>query len=243
MDLNHTVDFKIDALSPNTIPMVRLAKYLERLAILMGSEDNVHFKQIRKGSAIPEMFIDPPAIAAVITRLSQVAAGIGAPDALKAKDQINQLLREDLSSATLRFRGGAKILYFPGCKTPLAEEAFVLEEGQLIGTLIRLGGKDETVPVTLQDYDKTTYNCTATRENIKKLAQFIYGEPICVKGKGKWRRTVFGKWELVEFKIQSWELLETTSLEQVVEAIRRIPNNGWDAFTDPQAELRKLREG
>lgn len=243
VETQHNIDFKIDALSPDTISMVRLARYLERLAALLGSPESVHFKQIRKGSAVPEMFVDPAAIASVTNRLNQVAAGTAPADALKAKDQINQLLREDQSSAILRIRGGAKLLNFPGCKMPLAEEAFVHEDGQLIGSVIRLGGKDETVPLMLQDLDKTTYNCTTTREITKQLARFIFGEPIRVKGKGKWRRTAERKWELEDFRIDSWESLESTSPEQVIESLRAVPNNGWDDFSDPQAELRKLREG
>ena len=42
--------FKIDAYSPETIPMARLAEYMSDLAVLFGNRENVHFVQLEPGS-------------------------------------------------------------------------------------------------------------------------------------------------------------------------------------------------
>ena len=42
MDTHTTFDFRIDTLSPETLPMVRLAEYAAALGKLMGSEEHVH---------------------------------------------------------------------------------------------------------------------------------------------------------------------------------------------------------
>ena len=43
-------EFQIDAFSPATIPMARLAQYLAELAALLGQPERVHFEKLKKGS-------------------------------------------------------------------------------------------------------------------------------------------------------------------------------------------------
>ncbi len=126
--------------------MARLADYLARLAILFGHQDQVYFSKVRKGNAIPEIHVHETAAPKVQSRLKLVGAGSGPEDASKAVHDINAMLRDDNTSATLGSKGGAMVINFPGCKTPLAEEAIVHEAGELIGSVIRVGGKDDTVP-------------------------------------------------------------------------------------------------
>ena len=43
-------EFHIDAFTPATIPMARLALYLTELAALFGHTESVHFEKVKKGS-------------------------------------------------------------------------------------------------------------------------------------------------------------------------------------------------
>jgi hypothetical protein len=235
-------DFRIDAWKPETLPMARLADYLDRLAVLFGHAEHVHFMKVRKGSAVPEIHVDATAALKVQARLNLVAGGGATEDATKAVRKINDLLRADNASATLAIKGGGRILAFPGCKTPLAEEAVVIEAGELTGTVIRVGGKDETVPLLLQDADGTTYTCNTTRAIAKELARHLFGDLVRVRGVGRWRRTPDRVWELDDFKLQSWELLEQVPLTVAVEGLRAVKGSEWNAMADPQAELKRLRE-
>jgi len=236
-------DFRMDAWTPDTLPMARLAEYLARLATLFGNQEQVYFVKVRKGSAIPEIHVHETAAPKVQARLQLVSTGSGPEDAQKSMQQINSMLREDNASATLRVKHGSVVIDFPGCKTPLAQEAIVHEAGELIGSVIRVGGKDDTVPFLLQDTDGTPYNCTTTRAIARELAHHLFGDLVRVQGMGKWRRTADSVWELDGFKVKSWEPMDQSSLEEAIKALRGIEGSQWNAFDDPQAELKKLREG
>jgi hypothetical protein len=235
-------DFRIDAWLPDTLPMARLAEYLANLAKVFGHQDHVHFLKVRKGSAIPEIHVQETAVPKVQARLKLVGTPDSPEDAAKSVHHINNMLRDDGASAVLRVKGGAQVMVFPGCKTPLADEAIVHETGELIGTVIKVGGKDETVPLLLQDTDGTTYPCTTTRLLARELAHHLFGDLVRVQGTGKWRRTPERAWKLDEFKLKSWEQIDQTPLTDEVAALRAVEGSQWNTFADPQAELKKLRE-
>ncbi len=235
-------DFRIDAWLPDTLPMARLAEYLSNLARVFGHQDHVHFLKVRKGSAIPEIHVQETAVPKVQARLKLVNTPDAPEDATKSVHHINNMLRDDGASAVLRVKGGAQVIVFPGCKTPLADEAIVHEAGELIGTVIKVGGKDETVPLLLQDTDGTTYPCTTNRLLARELAHHLFGDLVRVQGTGKWRRTPERSWRLDEFKLKSWEQIDQTPLIDEVAALRAVEGSKWNTFADPQAELKKLRE-
>lgn len=240
MDTFTTFDFRIDAWTPDTLPMARLAEYAACLAKLMGSEPHVHLLKIRKGSAVPEIAVDLTAEPKVRQRLSLVNTP-DAPDDIKSNwSKVNTLLREDNASAVLRVKHGATILEFPGRKTPLSEEVVVHEQGELDGVVIRVGGKDSTVPVWLQGEGGEKLECNSTREMAKQLAKYLFEEPVRVSGNGKWRRTKERVWELAGFDIKSFEPLDQTPLNELVTKLRAIDTD-WSSMEDPQAELRRLR--
>lgn len=222
--------------------MARLAEYLARLAVLFGHQDQVYFLKVRKGSAIPEIHVHETAAPKVQSRLKLVGSGNGAEDAHRAVRDINSMLRDDNTSATLAVKGGALVINFPGCKTPLAEEAIVHEAGELVGSVIRVGGKDETVPLLLQDTDGTTYQCNTSKTIARELAHHLFGDLVRVQGNGKWRRTPERIWILDLFKIKSWESIDQTSLEDAVKSLRAVEGSKWNTFADPQAQLKKMRE-
>jgi hypothetical protein len=235
-------DFRIDAWMPETLPMARLAEYLLCLSKVFANQEYVHFSKVRKGSAILESMVAIEAVTKVENRLKLVGSIDCPEDSKKLIKSINDMLRVDGASATLSKKGGAKILLFPGCKMPLAEEAIVHEAGELIGTVIKVGGKDATVPLLLQDTDGTTYPCTTTRELARQLAKHLFGDQVRVLGTGKWRRTQDRVWELDDFKLKSWEQLNQTQLADDVAALRSVEGSQWNLYDDPHAELKKLRE-
>jgi hypothetical protein len=222
--------------------MARLADYLARLAVVFGHKEHVHFLKVRKGSAIPEIHVREASARKVNTRLKLVGTAEAPKDLTSSVQNINAMLREDNASAVLRVKGGVQLIQFPGCKTPLADEAVVHEAGELVGAVIRVGGKDDTVPLTLQDTDGAIYSCTTTRAIARDLAKHLFGDLVRVQGSGKWRRTPERAWELDEFRIKSWEQLDQTPLVDEIKALRAVEGSLWNDFADPQAELKKLRK-
>lgn len=237
----HLYDFRIDAWAPDTLPMSRLADYLAELATLFGNREQVHFVKVVKGSAIPVISVENTAYPKVEARLRLVDRSDAPKELICAKQRINEMLREDNASAYLRPRGGAKILEFKGAKTPLAEEVVLFEQGELDGVVLRIGGKDETVPVMLEGENGQYFRCNTKRDIAKQLAGHIFGTPVRVSGKGKWHRNQQGEWALESFDIQSFELLDNTSLEDVIAGLRAVEGSEWNEMAAPQEELKKLR--
>jgi hypothetical protein len=235
-------DFRIDAWQRDTLPMGRLAEYLSGLAKIFGNREQVHFIQVRKGSAIPEIHVQETCAPKVHARLLQIASSAVPEDAVGPLQIINKLLREDNASAVLRIKKGALIIPFPGCKTPLDKETTVVESGELIGTVIRVGGKDDTVPLLLQDTDGTSYRCTTTRAIARELACHLFGKQVRIQGTGTWLRTADRIWVLEEFVLKSWEMLNQVSLANDVITLRAIDGSHWNTFSSPQDELKNLRK-
>lgn len=235
-------DFKIDAWLPETLPLFRLADYASELARLFGSESDVHLLKVRAGSAVIELAVSETAHPRVSSRLARMGTPDAEEDATRTYWRLNQLLRDDVRSAVLKLKRGAKVIAFPGIKTPLAEEVVVHEPGTLDGVVIRVGGSDDTtVPVWLHGENREKLLCTSSRSIAKELAVHLFGGPIRVSGLGKWRRDATRSWELRDFTIKSWELLADTSLVEAVAQLREIPGNEWADLDDPQAEWRRLR--
>lgn len=241
MDGFVTYDFRMDAWLPETLPLARLAEYAVGLSKLFGSESELHLTKIRRGSAVPEIAVAQTANAAISKRLRLIGQPDAPADVRQAFEKINQLLREDGSSATLRLKGGAKVIDFPGHKTPLAEEVVIHEVSELDGVVIRVGGKDETVPVWLQGEGKDPLRCNATRAVAKELAGSLFGQPVRVTGNAKWRRNGDRVWILERLDIKSWQTLESGSLAELVTRLREVQGSDWNLVDDPQAQWKRLR--
>lgn len=234
-------DFRIDAWKPETLPMARLAEYLVKLSTMFGHKEHVHFMQVRKGSAIPEIAVDHEAAPKVAARLRLVGTPEAPQELKRANQEINRMLREDNASAVLKIKRGGSVLVFPGKKTPLAEEVIVHEQGNLDGFVIRVGGKDDSVPVWIEGEGKVIYKCQTNRDIARQLAAHLFDRPVRVTGSGQWCRTPERKWELEDFKIKSFEILDDRPLEEIINNLRQIDGNLWNEMDDPQAELKKLR--
>ncbi len=234
-------DFRIDAWTPDTLPMVRLAEYLAKLSVLFGNKEHVHFLKVRKGSAVPEIAVDLPANPKVIARLRLVGTPDVMEDISRAHKDINHMLQDDGATAYLRVKGGAKLLEFPGVKTPLAEEAMLFEQGELEGVVIRIGGKDDTIPFTLEGESGVYYRCNTSREMAKQLAAYLFGQRVRVHGRGKWRRTQESVWELENFDTKTFEPLDEAPLAEVIDTLRGIEGSEWNEMNNPQEEFKKMR--
>jgi hypothetical protein len=236
--------FKIDGLTPETLPMLRLAAYMVELAQLFSNAERVHFEKVKKGSAVLQAWIEPQAAPKVQSRLQSADSPDAPPDIAKAFRTLNRMLREDDSTGALR-KGTATIIKFPGKKAPLAQTFRVHEAGVLDGIVIRVGGIDESVPIWIQDQQGTVHkNChTRNRSTAKELARHYLGPIIRLTGAAKSVRNQEGEWELEEFTVDTFDVLDAAPLAEAVETIRGMKGNAWNDYDDPLAELKDIREG
>ena len=232
--------FVIDAYRPDTLPMARLAEYMGELARLLGRVDQVHFVRLEAGSTVLVQGVEPEAAPDVAGRLHALRQDGPPEDAAKAFTALNRYLADDNATGLLQESGGAEVLRFPGCEAPapLTFGAFN-QTGVLDGVLIRIGGRDETVPAHLRDGD-TIHLCNATREMARRLAVHLYGPPLRVNGNGCWERDADGCWVMKRFNIATFDVLYDAPLGEVAQRLRAVEGSGWKEIEDPTAELRHL---
>ncbi|GAB4240902.1 MAG: hypothetical protein Kow0032_28840 [Methyloligellaceae bacterium] len=236
--------FRIDAYTPETIPMERLAEYMGDLAKILGEPQSVHFVRLEPGSMVLVQTVDEEAVFKVKHRMREVRAGGGPGEAQQAFKRANRRLLEDNAIGVLEDEDGAEIIEFPGrtAVEPVTFGAFN-QDGTLDGRIIRLGGRDELVPVHLETAELVFTHCRANRRLAKELGQYIFGPDIRVYGNGRWSRDNLGQWNLERFTISSFEVLGDEPLSAVVARLRDIPGNEWREVKDPWGELEKERNG
>ena len=160
---------------------------------------------------------------------------------LELAGSCSRYLADDDATGILQESGGAEVIRFPGREepAPVTFRAFN-QTGVLDGVLIRIGGRDDTVPAHLRDGD-TTHLCNATREMARRLAVHLHGPPLRVHGNGRWERDADGGWVMKRFNITSFDVLDDAPLGEVVRRLRDVEGSGWKEIEDPAAELRHLR--
>lgn len=236
--------FRIDAFTPQTLPMARLAEYLAQLATLYGSKERVHFERLLKGSAVLQASVEPTDGNLVLARVRNAARESAPEDARRAYQRIDAMLRENRAVGEIRRKDGAKILTFPGRKLAEPQPVQVTDHSEVDGVVVRVGGVDDTIPVHLQSPAGQLFPCfVRNRAVAKELASLLYGDPIRVRGQGTWVRSAKGDWKLDNLLIDAWEPLDLSPAKEVIDLIRAAPGNGWAALRDPEAELRRIREG
>jgi hypothetical protein len=231
-----------DGHTPATLPMDQLAAYLVALAELLGEQEGVHFRGVEEGSAVLVAAVDPPVGSKVRDRVASFAAGNACEEARRAFEQLDALLRRNGATGTLFAEDGAVVLDFPG-RTRLAPAAFgpFKQDGTLDGQVIRVGGKDDTVPVHLRHDTVIHTGLFATPELARRIAQHLLGRTLRVHGTGTWIREGNGAWVLRSFKISDFEVLEEDDLEHVVTRLRRVGGSRWSDLPDPVGTLLQER--
>jgi hypothetical protein len=233
--------FRIDAYTPETIPMARLAEYMAVLAEMFGEKGSVHFKELKEGSTKLLTRVEREAAPKVRLNVSNARSGDGGPEAIKAYKQANKMLRDDNAEASLELLG-SNILEFPGRKVPIPPRLGPFN--QLVerdGVLVRVGGKDKTAHATIEDADGSNWIFEVTREMAMALAHHLFEKPIRVTGTGRFVRNEEGEWECLALRGADFKVLNADSLLDVVGRIRNLPPGVWNFGDDPIADLKSLR--
>ena len=241
MSEQHEYRFIIDAFSPETLPMSRLAEYMGELARLLGRSDQVHFARLEEGSTVLVQTVESEAMPEVDERIRALAYDNPPDDVARAFSALNRYLADDNATGRLHESGGVEMIRFPGCEPPAPVTFGAFNQpGVLDGVLIRIGGKDDTVPAHLRDGDRI-HLCNTTLGMAKRLAVHLYGPTLRVQGDGRWERGADGGWVMKRFNITNFEELDDAPLVQVAQRLRDVVGSGWKDIEDPAEELRHLR--
>jgi len=234
----------VEAYTPETMPMARLAQYMQNLAAMLGHDAAVHFETLKPGSTQIVSRIDHEDVPKVATDLAQLKRGEGTPEAKKAQAAIDQLLAEDNATGFVYEDDdeNAKIIAFPGVTRPKPTTFGPFnEEGSLDGVLISVSGADQTVHLQLQNGDIRYTGIETNRETARRLAKHMY-EPVRVFGTGRWLRDQEGTWLLKRFKVESYKVLRSDDLKEAIDQMRAIEGSEWKDMDDPIGALKALRE-
>lgn len=243
--MTQTYTLYIKAYTPTTIPMARLARYMQNLAEMLGHEADVHFDALKEGSTQLVSKISHEAVPKVEEHLALVKQGKGTPAAIKAKMEIDDLLSGDNATGFI-YQGNNetdKVIVFPGVTRPKPTSYGPFkQEGSLDGVLISVGGADETAHIQLQNGNIKYTGIHTDRETARRLAKHMY-DPVRVFGTGRWLRDKDGNWILISFKVrQDFMVLKSDSLKHVIEQMRGIEGSEWKSMDDPIGALRALRD-
>ena len=233
--------FTIDAFTLDTLPMSRLAEYMADLARLLGGVECVHFVRLESGSTSVVHSIEPEAVPRVRKRVQSITCDDSPRDVATAFRRLNRLLATDNAIGSLRDTASDLAIEFPGRDHhELVTFGAITQPGVLDGELIRIGCRDETVPVHLRDGD-LIHICNTNREIARRLGSHLYGRTLRVRGIGRWERDGAGTWSLGRFNIEEFEVLDGALLSEVVGRLSGIGGSGWKNIDDPMAELERLR--
>lgn len=233
--------FKIDVYTPETLPMERLAEYMLRFAKVLGEPERVHFVDVEDGSATLLARTEEVAVPKVEQRLADAARGQGDPVALKALQELDDMLANDNAIGQVLDEGGAEIITLQGRNRPRPlEYGPFREDGVLEGVVIKIGGTGETVPTWLRDSERI-HRCGARRPLARRLAKHYDGGLLRVSGTGSWVRLATGGWLMRFFEIKSFELLDDAPLADVIKRLQGVEGADWGE--DPVTDLMRLRTG
>jgi hypothetical protein len=229
---------KIEAYTPETMPMQRLAEYLAELALMLGERTSVHFVRLEPGSTSVIHRIEHEAVPKVKARTASVRRGIGPRDSVRAYRKINRMLREDNGSAIWKEeKTEAEIIVFPGKDE--AEELVngISQRGSIDGEVVRVGGLQKIVPIMLKCEHDELSGCWANKTVAKALGRKLF-EPVRLFGTGRWNRNDEGKWKLDIFRVESFIPLRDAPLSKALNEIRTIQTDWTDGAFEELTVLR-----
>ncbi|HFH4609255.1 TPA: hypothetical protein ACXIE1_000860 [Pseudomonas aeruginosa] len=241
----NTYTLRIKGSHPRKLPLDRLALYLAELAKLLGEREHIHFDKLSVGSAAVKVWADPEAAPAVSQRVALATRHLDEADeeAIRALHRINELLSQDGKKGELKSPEGAVIYPFPGrAKAEPVKEIVIDQASTVSGQVIKIGGRDETIPLLLKDADGMEYRCTIRGAQLaKEIAAHYLGDPIEVSGKGKWRRTADGRWSLENLTVTSWNVL-STDWEAAYALMGKLASP-WRDVPDIEERCSEIRKG
>lgn len=218
---------KIEAYTPDTMPMDRLAAYLAELAQMLGEKPFVHFVRLEPGSTSVIHRIAREAIPKIKSRTAAVRRGLGPRDSVRAYRRINKMLREDNGSAVWsEERTEAEIIVFPGKNDGEEEVKGITQRGSIDGEVVRIGGLQKLVPIMLRCENEELSGCWASKAIAKALGRRLF-EPVRLFGTGRWDRNDEGQWKLDVFRVESFTPLREASLSKALNELRAIKTD-WD---------------
>jgi hypothetical protein len=238
-----TFSLRIKGFTPDSLPLGRMGEYVSALAELIGDDVQASFERVTKGSAQLKVKIKDDDVDLVIKKMQLAPVSDEGSQVRRGYEKIQYLLSVDKTSAEFRPAKGAVILKFPGAPKNIIRLATMKEMGEINGRIIKVGGRDDTIPVAIRTPEGVIINCNSSVEMARNLKKYLL-EPIDIilSGEGKWQRSEGGSWEIIDFKITGVSEIDFIGFSSELEKVRDL-GSGWDDVQDVDLELDRLRYG
>ncbi|XKH02220.1 hypothetical protein LG325_05405 [Marinobacter nauticus] len=230
---------KLNDRTPETLSMKRLGQYIGCLSDMLGEVEHVHFDSIEEGSAKLNVDIEDLYYQKVLTHVREVPNGMGTKRQQSAYRNLGKLMDQDGTGGAILNDTDTKILSFK--KRSDDEKPLVVNKpGSVQGRLYRVGGKDDTIPVSLEGANGETLRCEASIDIAQALSALLFKQ-VRVSGHGTWERSPEGVWKLKKLRIESYQELDTDKIGGVVGRLQTIGGLKWVDMEDPHGVARDLR--
>jgi hypothetical protein len=249
MNEDQIYELKIDAFTPSTISMKRLAEYMAVFAGLLGEHDHIHFVGLEQGSARVLARCDSgPAEQIVRERLFQIEQGVSLPKDIEKSCEtlIEYLTKDNADAEIIPPYGMGNVISIAGrSKTKPLRYGPFKQDISLEGKIYRLGGKDQTVPLGILLVDGGTESAsTKNRQLAVELKKYLFEDIVLrLKGQANYFRNEDSGWQVESIIIDSFEELDSRALTEIVGDLKQIKDFGWAEIDDITKELRRIRTG
>lgn len=209
-------------LTPENLPMGVLAKYLEQLSSLIGGkhyQDQLIVKDIVSGSACVQVALRSKPQEIQRTFQEQCARNDDHFNPLR-EELFRQGHKADLVNPSLDWRTHLSPL------DPDASDNSVYQEEEYLGQVIKIGGRDKTIPLQLRGEDDLIYNLTLIDPELAKdISRYYLGQAIICYGDGQIKCNQKGQWLPVsqKFIVRTFKAYEPVPIDQWVQGLCELP--------------------
>jgi hypothetical protein len=229
--------------NPDRIPMDRLGEYIRQFAELLGTENQPTFKGIKKASTGLKAAIPNERRPYAQQRLLEAKIK---PDSRPAKNlrSIEDMLGEDGIKEAQLLDASENIVYlFKGHAPDTTPSVQLYQQGTVDGVVTGLVGADDTMHLHLRDHFDHDLRLVIRDETLARELLMLFRKGLVrVNVHGTWLRTELG-WipETNKCTVDSFEILDDTSPQEIFGALAAIESNGWITLDDPIYEWKVLR--
>ena len=205
---------------------------------MLGVSDNLHLVDLVESSHGSAFKIDRNFETELTKRMMEINDGTAPKPAVRARDAINAMLREDGTSGSFYDSRGANVVPFPGSMVVESSQIRVRGAANFIGELYHIAGTKDDAKVRISTDAYGVVFCSTSRDIAKALREFLF-EHVKVSGRGMWAKSESGKWDIDNFVITDFSPVKLESLRQSVDRVRDM-NIVWP--DDPIAEIARTEE-
>jgi hypothetical protein len=211
--------FKIEGFTPETMPFGRLIDYYAQLKQMLGLSEHLHLVSVFKSSHGSCLAVDGAVQRRIDERLLKIKDGSAPKHALRARDQINFMLKEDGASAEFYGPDRINVVPFLGKKSDDDAIYRICDKAIISGEVHQIAVSKNDVKLRVATETFGVVYCLAPRHMAVALRDFL-DEKITITGRGTWKRMTDGAWTVNDVTITDFQPVPKGSLRETIDKLR-----------------------